>query len=108
MTGLRAWLVQRLTAVYMLIYLLVVMVQLVEHAMMDYHRWHDWLMNDWMVIATLLFFITLLLHTWVGIRDIILDYVNGAGLRLLLLTVVVFVLGGEFIWLGKILLETGT
>jgi len=43
-------------------------------------------------------------HSWIGIRDIILDYAAGAGWRLLLLTLVGLVLAGCGLWALRVLL----
>ena len=53
-----------------------------------------------------LFAIALLLHAWVGIRDVILDYIHHFVLRIFFLTAVACVLIGCGIWLAKILLLT--
>jgi succinate dehydrogenase / fumarate reductase, membrane anchor subunit len=51
----------------------------------------------------LLFFIALLYHAWVGMRDIVMDYVHSAALRLTLETAVVVALLLYLIWIASIL-----
>jgi succinate dehydrogenase / fumarate reductase membrane anchor subunit len=80
-TGLRAWLVQRISAICMLLFI----VFLLAHFLLDpphtYQAWRDWMTNPGVSIATCVFFAALLLHTWVGVRDVLMDYVHPLALR---------------------------
>ena len=59
-----------------------------------------------MRFATLLFFVGLFLHAWVGMRDILMDYVKPTGLRLALQVVVIAMLVGAAGWAVEILWRT--
>ncbi|MGZ3254593.1 MAG: succinate dehydrogenase, hydrophobic membrane anchor protein, partial [Burkholderiaceae bacterium] len=59
--------------------------------------------NQWMRIATMVFFLSLFWHAWVGMRNILMDYVKPTGMRLGLETAVVLVLVGYAIWAVQIL-----
>jgi succinate dehydrogenase / fumarate reductase membrane anchor subunit len=59
-----------------------------------------------MRFATLLFVVSVLLHAWVGMRDILMDYVKPTGWRLALQIVVVLVLVGAAGWAVEILWRT--
>ena len=54
-------------------------------------------------IGTLLFAAALLYHAWVGVRDIIMDYVKPAGVRLVAMLLVGLVLVAELFWAAAIL-----
>ena len=54
-------------------------------------------------LATLFFFLALLYHAWVGMRDIVMDYVKPTGIRLLLQAVIGGVLILYLIWAASIL-----
>jgi succinate dehydrogenase / fumarate reductase membrane anchor subunit len=56
-----------------------------------------------MRIATIVFFISLFWHAWVGVRDILMDYVKPTGLRLGLEIAVLLVLVGYAVWAVQIL-----
>jgi succinate dehydrogenase / fumarate reductase membrane anchor subunit len=56
-----------------------------------------------MRIATLLFLLALLYHAWVGVRDIIMDYIKPAALRLGLQSLVGVALASYAIWSVAIL-----
>jgi succinate dehydrogenase / fumarate reductase membrane anchor subunit len=103
LTGLRAWTWQRITAVYLLLYVLYVGVSLPARVPMSYEEWHGWLMSPAMNAATVLFFVMLLVHLWVGVRNVLMDYIHPHGLRttlLALLGVAVLIHG---IWVLRIL-----
>jgi succinate dehydrogenase / fumarate reductase membrane anchor subunit len=56
-----------------------------------------------MRIATLLFAASLAWHAWVGVRDILMDYVKHDGLRLALQVATVLLLAGYVGWAIEIL-----
>ena len=86
--GLRSWLLQRLTAVYLFIYILYFLVNLLFDPWWDYQQWRGWLAHPAVNIATLLFFAALLLHAWVGLRDIVIDYIQPLAVRFVALVLI--------------------
>ena len=90
--GLRAWLLQRVSAVYLALYLLFFLAAMIASPPHSYTAWRDWMAGPWSGIATALFFIALMAHAWVGIRDVVVDYVHPFAMRLVLLTGVAGVL----------------
>ena len=47
-----------------------------------YGAWRALFANQAMKLATFLFLVSLFLHAWVGMRDILMDYIKPTGLRL--------------------------
>lgn len=86
-TGLRAWILQRLTASYLALFIIWVAWRWLPHPPGSYEEWRGWLADPWIGIALLLFFASLLLHAWIGIRDVLIDYVRPFALRLTFLIV---------------------
>ncbi len=82
--GLKDWLAQRVTAVVMAVYTLMVGVVWLAGGPFSYNTWKSLFSQGWMRFATLLFVLSMLYHAWVGVRDICMDYVKNTGLRLLL------------------------
>jgi len=80
--GLRDWLVQRVSAAVMALYVLLFLVVLAAAQPIDYAAWTALFRGEAMKLATLLFFISLLLHAWVGMRDILMDYAKPMSVRL--------------------------
>jgi succinate dehydrogenase / fumarate reductase membrane anchor subunit len=72
----------------------------------DHGQWKALFSQGWMRVATLLFFVSLLLHAWVGMRDILMDYVKPTGWRLALEIVVILVLVAAAGWSVEILWRT--
>lgn len=105
--GLRSWLLQRATAVYLAGFAVYVAVALAATPPPDLAAWRAWVLAPPRAIATALFFIALLAHAWVGVRDVALDYVRPAELRLTVLAVVALALLAQGLWVARILLVTG-
>ena len=82
--GLRDWLAQRVTAVIMAVYSIIAVAIFILNKNITYAVWRDLFSHGWMRVATLLFMASLAWHAWVGVRDILMDYVKPAGLRLTL------------------------
>ena len=99
----RDWLAQRVSAVVMVAYLALLGVALAAARPVDHAAWKALFGRGWMRLATLLFFVSLFLHAWVGMRDILMDYVKPVGLRLALEVVVIVVLLGYTAWAIEIL-----
>ena len=106
--GLRTWLWQRFTAVYLALYVLAVPVAAALGGPLDYARWKAWLAAPWMGIATALFAVAVLLHGWIGVREVLIDYVHGLWLRLLLLAASGLVLLGSALWVLRALVLAAT
>lgn len=103
LSGLRAWMLQRLSAVYLAGYTLWAAVYFLRHPIPDHAAWRALWMQPAMAIGAALLFIALLVHAWVGVRDIILDYARAPLLRLLLLALLWGWLLVLAVWLLRIL-----
>ena len=90
--GLRPWLYQRLTAVYLIIFFVYALLHLLFYPPHSYSEWHQWVSQPFVALNSFVFFICMLIHAWIGIRDVILDYVPGLGLRMVFLAVFLFIL----------------
>ena len=83
--GLRDWLAQRITAAIMALFTLVLLVQvLFSKGPIGYTSWAGIFSAQWMKALTFAVFLALTYHVWVGMRDIWMDYVKPAGIRLVL------------------------
>ncbi len=101
--GLRDWLAQRITAAIMAVYTVILLVALVGGVPITYPVWKDLFAQGWIRVATLLFAVSLAWHSWVGMRDILMDYVKPAGARLTLEVAVLLVIAGTLGWTVQIL-----
>jgi succinate dehydrogenase / fumarate reductase membrane anchor subunit len=105
-TGLPAWLVQRASAVSMLLFLVFVLGALWLHPRPSYVEWQAWMSRPGVSGLVLVFLAALLSHIWVGLRDVLLDYARPAGLRRLLLGALGAGLLGTAAWVLWILFRT--
>lgn len=101
--GLRDWLVQRVTAAGMAVYSVLFAAVLVTCAHGGYEDWRALFASQWMRLATFVFFLGLLWHAWIGMRDILMDYVKPTAARLSLQVLTVIVLVGYAGWTIQIL-----
>lgn len=101
--GLRDWVMQRVTAVVMVVYASLLAAVLLTHPSFQYAEWKALFANQWIRIATLLFLSSLYLHAWIGVRDILMDYVQPTGARLTAQVLVILALLYYAVWSVQIL-----
>ena len=101
--GLRDWLIQRVTAVVMALFTVYVAGWLLLQSRVDYDVWTGLFSNNVMRSFALLFLLSLFYHAWIGVRDIVMDYVKPASIRLLIHVLVILALLLYSIWSVQIL-----
>ena len=101
--GLRDWLAQRITAAIMAVYSVIAVVVFLSNKNISYPVWRDLFAQGWMRVATLLFMASLAWHAWAGVRDILMDYIKPAGLRLALEVMVLLTIASYVGWTIQIL-----
>ena len=102
--GLKPWVVQRVSAVYITLFLLYSLYCGLSVDVVSYDHWRAWLFHPFNSIAFGLFVVAVLFHAWIGMRDVILDYVHNIMMRMFVLALVVGVLVGSGLWVIRILL----
>ncbi len=102
--GLRNWLLQRISAVYLAGFLIFFLLGIVNRPAQDFQQWRAWIAHPAMTVAGIAFILAVLLHVWLGMRDVVLDYVHRLWLRLLLLSLIGMLLTGCGLWALHILL----
>jgi succinate dehydrogenase / fumarate reductase membrane anchor subunit len=101
--GLGDWLLQRLTAVVMALYTIVFLGCLLAAPPATYADWKAMFSGTFLRLATTLFIAALLYHAWVGMRDILMDYLRAASLRLTAEVAVGIALFFYLIWSASVL-----
>jgi succinate dehydrogenase / fumarate reductase, membrane anchor subunit len=101
--GLRGWMVQRVSAIVMALYTFLFIGILLFGRPTNFSEWRNLFSGQAMKLASLLFAISLLLHTWVGMRDILMDYAKPTSLRLTLEVLVAVLLIAWGGWAVQIL-----
>ena len=101
--GLRDWIAQRATAVFMVAFTIQLAIAALPLPEMNHETWSGLFRGGVMRFFTFLFFLALFYHAWIGVRDIFMDYINPVGVRLVLHVVTIFVLVGYAGWAAQIL-----
>jgi len=84
--GLDMWLAQRASAVYMALFLPLFLLYALCAPSLDYPRWRALFLPLGMKVAALLFVVAVLVHTWIGLREIFIDYLHCARCTMLRLS----------------------
>jgi succinate dehydrogenase / fumarate reductase membrane anchor subunit len=101
--GLRDWLAQRVTAALMALFTLIVIVQVLLPGKMGYDKWAGIFNPQWMRVLTFVTIVSLLYHVWVGMRDVLMDYVKPVAIKLLLQVATIVWLVGCAGWAIQVL-----
>src|SRR5690606_26372661 len=102
------FIVQRVTAVIMAVYTIVLLLGFLFMGELNYENWRNlfaftcWGLPVGQMLATVAF-VSLAWHAWVGMRDIWMDYLRSDGLRLFLQVLTILWLVGTIAFFAKIL-----
>lgn len=103
-SGLKAWVLQRATALYIGVFSLYLLLVMLIAPPDDYAAWRNWFADPLMGIATLVFVLSVLLHAWVGVRDVVIDYVWNTPVRVAVLGLVALTLVVCGLWASQSLI----
>jgi succinate dehydrogenase / fumarate reductase membrane anchor subunit len=106
-TGLRAWILQRITAVYLALYTVFLFGFFLIAPPQSHAEWQAWLDSPFTTVSLLLYCYAILLHAWVGMRDVVIDYVHPLMIRVTVLALLGLGLIGSGIWILKVVLLAG-
>jgi succinate dehydrogenase / fumarate reductase membrane anchor subunit len=106
--GLIDWLAQRVTAFVMIVFVLYMAVALLFSPPHGYSGWRAIFAYSGMRISAFLFLVSLFWHAWVGVRNILMDYVHGTAIRLTLQVLVILSLLFYTVWSAEILWAPGS
>jgi succinate dehydrogenase / fumarate reductase membrane anchor subunit len=101
--GLRDWLAQRITAIVMAVFTVVLLVLFFGASDFSYESWAGLYAQQWFKMLAFVTFLSLYYHVWVGMRDIWMDYVKPVVVRLLLQALTILWLVGCAGWTVQIL-----
>jgi len=101
--GIRDWLMQRVTAVLLLLFLLLVLARLALSDEAGYGAWASVFAPTAVKLLAVAAFAALALHAWIGMRDIWMDYVRPLPLRLALHVLTLLWLFACLAWSVRIL-----
>jgi len=102
-SGQRAWVLQRVTALILIACLISGSALLLFSGPISYAQWKGFFADGHGATLTLLCFVAICLHGWIGVRDVILDYVPQRIPRLALLSLIAVLLVASTIRLGLVI-----
>ncbi len=103
-SGLKAWAIQRVTAIYIGLFSLYLVAILLFAAPADYAAWKAWVGMPVVSVAMLLYVVSVLMHAWIGARDVLIDYVKPIAVRAGLLSLVALALIALGLWAAQALI----
>lgn len=96
--GLKDWLIQRVSALYLFLYIAFMFGFIVLNQPLDYYKWQDLFGLASMQVATVLAILLLIVHAWIGLWTVTTDYIKCTALRLSLQMLIFVYLAGQFVW----------
>ncbi|NNM59081.1 MAG: succinate dehydrogenase, hydrophobic membrane anchor protein [Legionellales bacterium] len=97
-SGLRDWLIQRVSAVVLGAYILFLLVFFMSHSGMEYATWEGLFGQLWMKVFTFVALLSLYAHAWIGVWTVLTDYIKPVAIRVTLEVLVVLSLLTYLIW----------
>lgn len=97
-SGVRDWIIQRISAVILAVYSIVLLGFIVCNSDMTYDAWHAFMTSLPMKVLSLLSVLALVGHAWVGMWTIFTDYVKSNVLRFLLQAAMIIAVLVYAIW----------
>jgi succinate dehydrogenase / fumarate reductase membrane anchor subunit len=95
--GQRPWVLQRVTALLLLTLVTLGAAALLVGPPLNYARWHAFATSIPGSLLIMALSAAVCLHAWVGMRDIVVDYVHPVAARLTILTLIALTLSATFI-----------
>ena len=87
--GLGDWLMQRVTGLVIALYVIGLLAILLFKPGLSFDTWHELTGRTVFRLLTFAALASVFLHAWVGMRDIIMDYIRPTGIRLSLEVLVI-------------------
>lgn len=101
--GIRDWLIQRATAVWLLAVCVFFIYYFFTQTPIDYKAWRALFSLPLMKLATVVTILALVLHAWIGLWTVVTDYIHKSFLRLIVLGAIILALLGYMVWTFMIL-----
>ncbi len=82
--GIHDWLLLRASAILMTLYIIYLLGFVVMAGPLTYDVWHGFFASSFTKVFTLLTLFSILIHGWIGMWQVLTDYVKAVATRLLL------------------------
>lgn len=97
-SGMNAWILQRISGLYIAFFALILFGIFGTTPPQSYTEWVSIFVSPLLQIGFSLFVIALLFHAWIGVRDIILDYIHPVSIKMVVFSMLWVSLFGSGIW----------
>ncbi len=105
--GFRDWLIQRVTAILVGLYVIVLFVYLLSHQNVTFFEWQSFFNHIAMKLFTLIVLLSIFWHAWIGLWTVFTDYVKNKSVRFILEILVCLLLLAFLVWTLEILWVAG-
>ncbi len=102
--GFGQWLLQRLTAMYLAVFAIWLATAVILDPPAGFSAWKAWFAYGPVRLAFALAFMSMLVHAWIGMRSVFLDYLKPLWLRILMHLLTAVFLTALALWSAHILL----
>ena len=96
--GLREWVIQRISALIMIVFTSLILGFFLLHPDVSFAEWHEFNASPWMKVVSILCIAATLYHAWIGMWTVFTDYIKPACIRMVLNTLVILFLLSLFVW----------
>ena len=103
-SGLKAWAIQSLTAIYIGLFVIYLVGAFTLSPPADFADWKAWMGSPLVSVAMLLFVVSTLMHAWIGVRDVLIDYIRPIAIRATVLGIVALSLIAMGLWAAQALI----
>ncbi len=102
-SGLHDWMIQRVTAVVLALYVIYLASFVFSADTLDYTVWHSLFAQTWFKIFSILAVASLCFHAWIGMWIVSTDYIKFTGLRMVFQVLVILACFAFLLWGAQIL-----
>lgn len=90
--GVHDWLLLRASSIIIILYVLYLLVFFILAPDLTYEIWHGFFATSITKVFTLLTLLSILVHAWIGLWQVLTDYMKPLAVRLGLQLIIIFVL----------------
>ncbi len=96
--GLGEWMLQRLTAVYISGFVIFIFLHWIVTPASGYQAWRRWVSSIPVRVSATLFFVGVIVHAWIGLRSVYMDYLHALWLRIAAVILTAVMLAAVLVW----------
>ncbi|MXP51056.1 succinate dehydrogenase, hydrophobic membrane anchor protein [Pantoea sp. SoEX] len=96
--GIRDWLILRIAAIIIFLYIIYLLIFFTYVNQFNYYNWHKFFEYISTKIFTMLLLFSVILHAWIGIWQVLTDYVKYVVMRIILQTIIIVILASYAIY----------